>query len=508
MTMQRRTFLKRSAVLAATVASARAVHATGARGLSQADYAKLDAVALAELIRSKQISAMDAIEAAIARAEQVNPVINAIVLPYYDLARTAARSTLPAGPLHGVPMLLKDLGTAMQGTLTTEGSRFFRDGPVADHDSTLVQRYRAAGLNIFGKSASPEFGGTATTESLLWGKTRNPWNTRYSSGGSSGGAAAAVAAGILPAAHATDGGGSIRIPASHCGLFGLKPSRGRIPRGPDAVEGWMGLSMAHAITRSVRDSALLLDISAGPEAGSRVIPAAPTGGFLAALTTPLPPLRIALVEANPFGQPIDPQCTAAMATTAKLCEQLGHRVEPAKLALPVEAMMTALGVLTGTGTLALIRERERTLGRAATQHDLEPITWHNYQNAQQYTAEQLYAARSTADHVGRLLDEMLTRYDMILSPVTAGPPPLLGALSLDQPYEDFMKNAMVASCFTAMYNEAGLPAMSVPLHWTQTENLPVGSMFAGRFGAEASLLQLAAQLEQAAPWYERRPILA
>jgi Asp-tRNA(Asn)/Glu-tRNA(Gln) amidotransferase A subunit family amidase len=507
MSIQRRTFLKTSAVLAAGVASGSALGDASSRGLSQADYAKLDAVGLADLIQRKQISPADAIKAAITRAEQVNPAINAVVLTYYEQARDAARSGLPAGPLHGVPMLLKDLGTVMKGTVTTDGSRLSRNAAPADHDTTLVQRYRAAGLNIFGKTASPEFGATSTTESLLWGQTHNPWNTRYSSGGSSGGAAAAVAAGILPAAHASDGGGSIRIPASHCGLFGLKPSRGRNPGGPDAIEGWMGLSVSHAITRSVRDSALLLDVSAGPEAGSRVIPATPAGGFLAALATPPQPLRIALVDANPFGLPIDPECTAAVAKTAKLCEQLGHHVEPAKLNLPVESMMTALGALTGSGTLVRIREREHALGRAATQDDLEPITWLNYQNAQKYTAAQLYEARGTADQIGRLFDAMLTQYDIILSPVTAGPPPLLGALSLNQPYEDFVKHAVVSSSFTSMYNQAGLPAMSVPLHWTTEGNLPIGSMFAGRFGAEATLLQLAAQLEQVAPWYDHRPTL-
>jgi len=504
MSLSRRTLLKTSALLAAASAAGTSAFAA-TRGLSQADYAACDAVALAELIRSRQISPMDALEAAIARAEQVNPALNAVVQKYYDAARATVRAGLPEqGPLRGVPMLLKDLGLQMKGTVTSHGSRFFRDA-VADHDSTLVQRYRAAGLVIFGKTASPEFGGTATTESILWGQTRNPWNPRHSSGGSSGGAAVAVAAGIVPAAQASDGGGSIRIPASHCGLFGLKTSRGRTPAGPDALENWMGLSVSHAITRSVRDSALLLDIAAGAEPGSRVIPQAPAS-YLQSLATPPRALRIALLENNPLGIPVHADCKAALARAAALCEQLGHHVEPAGPSLPVAPMLEGMGIITGTGMLSLIRDRERVLKRAATAADLEPIIWSSYQNAQKYSAEQLFRARATADQVGRVFDEFLGRYDLILSPVTAVPPPLLGALSLDQPYEDFVRNALPASCFTSMYNIAGLPAMSVPLHWN-ADNLPIGSMFAGRFGDELTLLQLAAQLERAAPWRDRRPAL-
>jgi Asp-tRNA(Asn)/Glu-tRNA(Gln) amidotransferase A subunit family amidase len=499
--IDRRTMLKTGALLAAAAASRGAVGAS--TGLSYGDYAKADAVALAEMIARKQISPAEALDAAIARAERVNPKINAVVQTYYDQARATARSGLPEqGALRGVPMLLKDLGIQMKGTVTSNGSRFFKDA-VADHDSTLVERYRAAGLVIFGKTASPEFGATATTESVLWGQTHNPWNLNRSSGGSSGGAAAAVAAGILPAAHATDGGGSIRIPASHCGLFGLKPSRGRTPIGPDAIENWMGLSVTHAISRSVRDSALLLDVSAGPEAGSRVIPTAPAS-FLAALASPPRPLRIALLETNPMGVPVHPENQAALAKAAKLCEQLGHHVEPASLALPVGPMMEGMGTITGTGVMTLIKNREKLLGRAATQDDLEAITWQTFQKSQTLSSEQLFRARAVADQVGRSFDQFLTQYDVILSPVTAGPPPLLGALSLNQPYADFVPNAIPASCFTSMYNIAGLPAMTVPLHWT-ADNLPIGSMFAGRFGDEVTLLQLAGQIEQAAPWKDPRP---
>ena len=499
---ERRRFLQ-------AAAGAAAVSVFGAAGGARAaampfpEYARHDAVGLAELVRKREVSAAEVLEAAIARAEQVNPAINAVVLKHYELAREAVRAGLPAGPLAGAPMLLKDLGVQLRGTVTSNGSAFFRDA-VADYDSTLVSRYRAAGLVIFGKSASPELGQTATTESKLWGLTRNPWNREYSAGGSSGGAAAAVAAGILPAAHASDGGGSIRIPATHCGLFGLKPSRGRTPYGPKSIESWMGLSTMHAITRSVRDCAVLLDIAQGPEPGSRVVPQQPDSSYAANLHKPLKPLRIALWETNPFGRAVHKDCQAALTHAAKLCESLGHHIEPAAPDIPVMEAIGALGVMTGAGVLTAIRDREQALGRTVTEQDVERVTWRNINEAMKYDAEQLYRARAAFDRLGRIFDEFLTGYDVILSPVTAGPPPKLGELSLDQPYERFMEAAIDASPFTAPYNMSGLPAMSAPLYWN-AQNLPIGSQFAGRFGDELTLLKLAAQLEAAAPWADRRP---
>lgn len=502
--MQRRRFLMSSGGLLAGTALGLSSPAR-AKGLTQAEYAANDALGLAELMRGGAVSPLEVLEAAVSRAEAINPVINAVVLKHYDLARAALAQGKPSGPFGGVPMLLKDLGISFKNTITSNGSVFFRDA-VADHDSTLVDRYRRAGLNIFGKTASPEFGQTATTESRLWGMTRNPWSLEHSAGGSSGGAAAAVAAGILPAAHASDGGGSIRIPASHCGLFGLKPSRGRIPFGPGRLEGWMGLSIMHAITRSVRDSAALLDVGQGPETGSRVVP--PTGdvSFLAGHRRPPPKLRIALWDTHLFGLPVHADCKEAVAKTARLCESLGHAVEPAAPKLPVQDMFGAMGVMTGTGMLITLRDREKQLGREVTEADIEPINWHHYQAARKRSAEDVYRARATFDRVGEILDDFLSRYDMVLSPVTAVPPPRLGELSLDQPYDKFVPPAMNASPFTALWNMGGHPAMSVPLHWT-AENLPIGSQFATRFGDEMMLLRLAAQLETAAPWANRRPSL-
>jgi len=502
--MNRRQFLTTTGALLGT-AAATANGGTPAMPLAFADYSRHDATGLAELVRKGEVSAAELLETAIARRDAVDPIINAVVQRHDELARAALATGLPAGPLRGVPFLLKDLGVTLAGTVTTNGSNFFRDAR-APQDSTLVQRYRAAGLVIFGKTASPEFGQTATTESRLWGATRNPWQREHSSGGSSGGAAAAVAAGIVPAAHASDGGGSIRIPAAHCGLFGLKTSRGRLPFGPAAIESWMGLSTQHVITRSVRDSALLLDVSQGPEAGSRIVPPVGDASYAAALGKPVDRLRIAIWDSHLFGQPVHADCKAALDRAARLCESLGHVLEPVTLQLPVQEMFGAMGVVTGTGMLTSIHDREQQLGRPVTEQDIESINWHHYQAARRRSAEDLYRARASFDRVGRILDEFLTRYDMVLSPVTAVPPPRLGELSLDQPYERFVAAAINASPFTAVWNMGGQPAMSVPLHWNDA-GLPIGVQFAGRFGDEATLLRLAAQLEQAAPWAGRRPDL-
>lgn len=502
--MPRREFLQVGGSLVAGAAIGLPAGAS-ARSLSFDEYTAYDAVGLAALIRTGEVSAAEVLEAAIARAEAVDPIINAVTLKHYNMAREAVARGVPQGALAGVPWLLKDLGIHLAGTVTTNGSAFFRDD-VSRFDSTLVGRYRRGGLVIFGKTAAPEFGQTATTESRLWGLTRNPWNLAHTTGGSSGGAAAAVAAGIVPAAHASDGGGSIRIPASNCGLFGLKTSRGRNPHGPTATESWMGLSVQHAITRSVRDSAAILDVSQGPEPGSRVVPPVGAASYTAGYTQPPGRLRIALWDRHIFGGTVHPDCRDAMLKAAKLCESLGHVVEPAVLELPVQDMGTAMGVVTGTGMLVSVRDREKALGRAVTEADLERINWRSLQEAAKRTSEDMLRARATLDRVGIVIDGFLGRYDVILSPTTAVPPPQLGVLSLDQPWESYVRAAMDASPFTSVFNQGGHPAMSVPLHWNG-EGLPIGVQFAGRFGAELTLLRLAAQLEEAAPWAARRPKL-
>lgn len=509
----RRDFLKAGAALGGAAASGLGLAGAAAAGevaaLPLPEYESWDAIGIAGLIRRGDIRPGEVLEAALARVE-ARSAINAVAVPHYELARAHARALDGAGkaerearpPLAGVPFALKDLGVALEGTVTTNGCAFFKDA-MADHDSTLVQRYRTAGLNIFAKLTSPEFGQTATTESRLFGLTRNPWNLAYSSGGSSGGSSAAIAAGVLPAAHASDGGGSIRIPASHCGLFGLKPSRGLIPMGPRALEGWLGLSAHNVISRSVRDTALLMQLSQGPEAGTRTAP--PVTDLLAALTQAPRGLRIGLFEDNLFGMGVHAECLAAAHKAATLCAGLGHHVEPLSLeALPFLEMAGSMGVVTASGMLHTVRAREKALGREAREDEFEPLDWQSMQKAKNYSAGQILGARAVFDQAGRILDEVFSRYDLILSPTTAALPPKLGELSLDQPFDDFARRAVLASAFTSMFNISGHPAMSVPLHWS-AEGLPVGAQFAAPFGGEARLIALAAQLEQAAPWAGRRP---
>ena len=475
-----------------------------------------DATAWAQQIARGDITPLQALDAAIARVEAL-PRLNAVVIRDFELAREQAKKLSALGqaartqaranaPLWGVPFLLKDLGQSLQGTVTTHGCTFFK-GAVATHSSTLVQRYQAAGLNIFGKTASPEFGMTTTTESRLYGVTPNPWNPAHTTGGSSGGAAAAVAAGIVPLAHASDGGGSIRIPAAHCGLFGLKPSRGRTPAGPMLMEGTLGLSAHHAISRSVRDSALLLDLSAGPEAGARVLPpSGAPGSYLAALTQAPGPLRIAVWRSNHFGVPVHADCLAALDAAAKVCESLGHRLQERWLDLPVQEIFSGMGTAMGAAMLHTISQREKLLGRSVREDEMEPLDWAALQQARQATAQQLYAARLGFDRAAQLIDAFFSHYDLVLTPTTAVPAQKLGVLRLDQPFESYAREAMNSSAFTSLFNISGHPAMSVPAHWT-AQGLPVGAHFVAPYGREDRLLSLAAQLEQAMPWAHRTPDL-
>ena len=474
--------------------------------MSFPEYRKFDAIALADLIKRKEIAPDAVLDIALQRAKEVNPKLNAITYWHEDYARKQLTEKIE-GVFAGVPFLLKDLNTHLSGTLTSNGSRFFRDVQ-SNIDSTLVKRYKKAGLIFFGKTASPEFGGTPTTESMLWGATRNPWNLEYSTGGSSGGSAAAVAAGILPVAHATDGGGSIRIPAACCGLFGLKPSRARVPLGPTALEGWMGLSAPHVVSRTVRDSAAFLDISHGPEFGSRVQPNNEVDSYLKDIGNPknYRKLRIGWLDKNPLGIPVDPEVDLAMQKTAKLCESIGHVVEPIKLPIDYQGFLGSFGVLTGAGMLSVVKAREKVLGRAVTADDLEPLTMRAVEQARKAGSVDLYNARQLLDLTGLQMDQFMVNYDVILSPVFSSLTPKIGELSLNQPFETFLKGAMAFASYSSLYNATGQPAMSVPLFWSQS-GLPIGSMFAGRYGEEHVLLRLARQLELSLPWINKYPTI-
>ena len=474
------------------------------------DYMAMDATALAGAIRDKTVSPVEVLDAAIARAEVVNPAINALAHRRYGPAWTEA-ATPAGGPFAGVPWVMKDLGHPVAGVPLTGGSRAFQDVR-GSADAELVRRLRAAGLIVFATSTTPEFGLTVTTESSLYGATRNPWDLERSAGGSSGGAAALVAAGVVPAAHATDGGGSIRVPASCCGLFGLKPSRGRTPVGFGRTEGWSGLGVSHAVTRSVRDSAGLLDATAGPEPGARYTAPSPyPGSFLGALErTPAAllgrPVRVALMVEPFTGVPVDPQCRAAAEDAGRLCAELGMEVEAARPAVDATALGRSMVAVVAAHTALVIDARELELGRRLREDELEIATWEMVEAGRGLKATDLLAADLAFMTAAITVARFQARYDLILSPTLATPPAPLGALALNQSAAAYGAAVGAYSPYTAIYNQTGAPAMSVPLQWT-ADGMPVGVQFAGRVGEEALLFSVAAELERARPWVSKRPPL-
>ena len=476
--------------------------------LTQDDYLALDATAMAGAVRNGELCAHALLRAAQARCDAVNPQVNAVNMrhDFHALEQLKARrdaGTEHVGALAGVPMLLKDLNTYLRGTVTTNGSRMLADAPPATFDSTIVQRYEAAGLLIFGKTASPEFGLTTTTESSLWGQTRNPWNLAHSAGGSSGGAAAAVAAGIVPVAHATDGGGSIRIPASYCGVFGLKPTRYRNPQGPNTFEGWFGASCGHVVSRSVRDCALLLDVSHGHEKGSTYWLAPQATSFSEAVMRTPKSLRIGLIEPAMTGLELDPDIRTVLHTTVELLLRLGHHVDIATLPVDPQQVYGAHGAVGAAALLAAVRDRETVLGRALQDDELEPVSRYIANNATSATAESLYRARRSFELIGSQMEHLFDDYDVLLSPVTSQLTPTLGGASLSNDYEQYIQGIIGSIGYTVLANVSGQPSMSVPLG-TSRSGLPIGMMFTAALCREDLLFQLAGQLELASPWADRR----
>jgi amidase len=469
------------------------------------EYRNHDAISLAGLITKRQVSAEELLETAIARAEQVNPAINAIVHQKYERAREAVAAGLPEGPLKGVPYLIKDLGFFETGEPATFGGNLFRDF-IADHETACVTRCKKAGLVFMGRSSSPEFGLNPNTEPRLYGSCHNPWHLEYSAGGSSGGAAAAVSAGILPVAHATDGGGSIRIPAAQCGLFGLKPSRGRVSMAPDAGEGWGGLSAGHVVSRSMRDSALMLDCTAGMEPGDPYTAPMPERSFLDAVARPPRKLRIALMLKDHRGAELHPECLEAVQRAAKLCSSLGHVVEEADPNLDMVALRPMSARISAANTARSCHMRWKALGREPNADDVEAATWAVYQRGLKVSGIEYIEAIAAAHVAGRKMAAFLTNYDVILSTTLAGPPPKLGYFDQNGDVQTFTERVTEYLSVTPLHNATGTPAMSVPLHWT-VDGLPVGVHFAGRYGEEATLVALAAELETAQPWFDRVPAL-
>ncbi len=490
-------------------------------------YDDYDAVGLAGLVDRGDVHPSELVEAAIARIEAVNPTLNAVVRRDDDRARRLAASGPPSGPFRGVPILVKDL-MLEEGERTCFGSVFLRDF-VSEITEEYVARVKRAGFVPVGRTATSEFGLLPTTESRLYGPTRNPWNIGHSAGGSSGGSAAAVAARIMPLALGGDGGGSIRIPASICGIFGLKPSRGRNPRYPATTSDYLAVDLG--LSRTVRDTAALLDVVHGAEPGSQYWAPPPTAGFRTAAEQDPEPLRIAFTVEDLRGNRVHPDCEAAVQQTAELLESLGHRVvedgpkingEQVALAfIEVWAGMAAgvfhLVLETGEDLKRGVKTMRRLLGdwrtmkliawldtRRSKLPAFEPFTWGLADHSRHHTPAQLDAAHTTLQTASHRYGEFLEEYDMLLTPVLGSPPLPLGAIDQDAPWEKLIEQLFGYVAFTPIANFSGLPAMSVPLHWNQA-GLPVGSHFIGRFGDEAGLLALAGQLERARPWAGRRP---
>jgi amidase len=494
------------------------------------EYEAHDALGLADLVRRKDLTASELVEAAIERIEQRNPALNAVVHTMFDAARAAAARPLPDGPFTGVPFLLKDLGAAYAGVPLTSGSRFAR-GFRPDHHSELVRRFLAAGVIVIGKTNTPELGLMPVTEPEAFGPARNPWDPTRTPGGSSGGSAAAVAARMVPMASGGDGGGSIRIPASCCGLFGFKPSRGRMPAGPDIADAWQGFAIEHVLTLSVRDSAAMLDATHGPEPGAFHSAPAPARRFLDEVVTEPGRLRIAW-SAEPYlsAGPVAEDCRVALDDAVRLLGDLGHELIEARPLLDARLWTRAFLTMICGETAADIRQAEHDVGRAAAARDFEDGTWLLGVLGRTLRAADYATAVRELKLTGRRIASFMAErgVDVLLAPTLAQPPVpigsllprgadrvaqrVLGRLSLGRAalavgaLDKAADQVFAFIPFTPVFNATGQPSMSVPLSWTAA-GLPIGVMLTGRFGDDATLFRVAGQLERARPWRTRRPPL-
>jgi amidase len=490
-----------------------------------AEYGRHDSLGLAELVRKGEVSPTELLDEALARTAQVNPKINAVIHLMEARARAAIAAGLPEGPLSGVPFLIKDLMTAYAGEPMRCGSRLFKDFVPAE-DEELTRRYKAAGLVIFGKTNTPELGVTNVTEPELFGPTRNPWNLERTSSGSSGGSAAAVAARIVPAANANDGGGSIRTPASNCGLVGLKPSRGRNPTGPQAPDVWWGFIGEHVVSRTVRDSAALLDATAGDYPQQLMKLPAPERPFLEETRREPGRLRVAFTFDPGLGTALHPENRRALEATAACLDRLGHEVVEVHLPLPPESFVEGYAALISADVAATLRMAETLVGRRATSDDVELATWMLAKMGEAQSAADVAAALWTMQTFSRQWLAWSAAFDVLLTPTVGVPPLPIGAYKLSTLQRQGIKllaalpagallsqrpkiteafaQVFDASPYTMVANVTGQPSMSLPLHWT-ADGLPMGMLFTTRIGDEATLFRLAAQLEQAMPWRDRRP---
>ena len=468
------------------------------------DYAEYDGLGLAELVAEKQVTPAELVEAAIKRAERLNPTLNAIVYKGYEDARRWARGELPDGPFRGVPFLIKDLGMPVAGWPRTSGSKFARDVVDTD-DGGLTRRYRAAGVVPIGKSNTPEYGITGTTESALLGPCRNPWNPDHIAGGSSGGSASAVAAGIVPLAHASDGLGSIRIPAACCGLVGLKVTRDRNPNMPDGYDYALGNVVDHVVTRTVRDSAAMLDATGYPEPGSPYPPPPKARPYIEEVRASPGRLRIAWSCETPSGRPIEPEIQAALERTAALLKGLGHEVIERGLGIDYRGLYASRGPAAAANFAAGMARLIETVGREPEDDELEPLTWASLKAGRRQTGADVMRSLQETRMLNRRTLAAFEDIDVYLSPVLGAPVPQIGFIDPVrlEPREVNRRQGRTFP-FTPPFNFSGQPSMSLPLE-QDASGLPIGLMFTAKYADEATLFRLAAQLEKEAPWKDRRP---
>jgi amidase len=470
------------------------------------DYSEYDGLGLAELVRKGDVTPAELTEAAIERIERHNPKINAVIYKGYDDARREAAGPLPDGPFKGVPFLVKDLLLMVAGWPRYSGSRFCANANFTDaEDSGLMRRYRSSGVVVLGKTNTPEYGITGTTEPALFGPTRNPWNLDHSSGGSSGGSAAAVAAGIVPLAHGGDGLGSIRIPAACCGLVGLKVTRDRNPDLPDGYDFAQGNVVENVMTRTVRDSAAMLDVTGVPEPASPYAHPPKDRPYMEEIERSPGRLRIAWSAETANGRPIQPEINAALEATADLLEKLGHEVVPQGLGIDYRALYAAQTAHAGANFAAGMRRFIEIIGREPEDDELERLTWANLRGARQVTGEQALYSLQQRRMLSRQVLALFETFDVYLTPVLGTTPTTIGYIDpVTVPGREISRRNGELFPFAAPFNFTGQPSISLPLHHSES-GLPIGMMFTARYADEATLFRLAAQLEKECPWKDRRP---
>jgi len=474
--------------------------------ISLKDYTAHDGLGLAELVARKEVTPDELGAAAFEAVAKVNPRINAVLHTIPKEAAADIRAGLPRGPFTGVPFLIKEIVLHAKGVRCEMGSKLAQ-GYVPDADTELMARFRRAGFVLAGTTQTPEFGYNPTTETRAFGPVHNPWDLGRSPGGSSGGSGAAVAAGIVPIAHANDGGGSIRIPASCNGLVGLKPSRDRIPSGPDYGDLLCGLACEFALTRSVRDAAALLDAVAGPDPGAPGHPVPPARPYREQIGTPPSRLRIAWTTTPASGAKIDPECEKAVHETVRLLESLGHTLIEDRPRYDWDAFLENVNVIWGAFGVASIDFASAMTGRKPGPDNLEAVTLASYEDGKRYSAIDLLNAMTHCNLVSRQVGPFFEKVDVLVTPTIARQPAPLGELNQNREgmtAMEWTRQVFSYVPFTPLFNVTGQPAISLPLHWS-ADGIPVGVQIAGRFGDEATLLRLAAQLEQARPWAAKRP---